>query len=29
MAPRGRRNEEILPKEVSETKNVLDGINQG
>jgi len=24
MAPRGRRNEEILPKEVLETKNVLN-----
>ena len=24
MAPRGRRNKEILPKEVLETKNVLN-----
>ena len=24
MAPRGRRNEEILPKEVLETKNILN-----
>ena len=24
MAPRGRRNEEILPKEVLETENILN-----
>ena len=24
MAPKGRRNEEILPKEVLETKNILN-----
>jgi hypothetical protein len=28
MAPRGRRNEEILPEEVSETENVLNSVDQ-